>query len=62
MRIEDFRGGYHRIPLGQALSDSTHGEMNAFEFVTVRLRDADSVEGLGCPYTPFTSTDERSTA
>jgi L-alanine-DL-glutamate epimerase-like enolase superfamily enzyme len=42
---------HYRIPLPVALSDSTHGTMEAFELVTVRLRDADGAEGLGYTYT-----------
>src|SRR5215471_6690328 len=42
---------HYRIPLPVVLSDSTHGDILAFELVTVRLRDADGVEGLGYTYT-----------
>jgi L-alanine-DL-glutamate epimerase-like enolase superfamily enzyme len=42
---------HYRIPLPVVLSDSTHGEIAAFELVTVRLRDAAGVEGLGYTYT-----------
>ena len=38
---------HYRIPLPVVLSDSTHGDIAAFELVTVRLRDTDGVEGLG---------------
>jgi L-alanine-DL-glutamate epimerase-like enolase superfamily enzyme len=41
----------HRIPLPVVLTDSTHGEMRAFELVTVRLRDADGAEGVGYTFT-----------
>ena len=51
MMIDDLQAGYYRIPLATTLSDSTHGDMSAFELVTVRLRDADGVEGLGYAYT-----------
>ncbi len=43
--------GYYRIPLPQVLTDSTHGEMRAFELNTVRVRDADGAEGVGYTYT-----------
>jgi L-alanine-DL-glutamate epimerase-like enolase superfamily enzyme len=43
--------GYYRIPLEVPLSDSTHGDMLAFELNTVRLRDADGAEGVGYTYT-----------
>jgi L-alanine-DL-glutamate epimerase-like enolase superfamily enzyme len=33
------------------LSDATHGEIRAFQLVTVRLRDSDGAEGLGYTYT-----------
>src|SRR3569832_1404839 len=43
--------GLYRIPLTLALSDSTHGEITAFELVTCRVRDADGAEGVGYTYT-----------
>jgi L-alanine-DL-glutamate epimerase-like enolase superfamily enzyme len=43
--------GFYRIPLPVVLSDSTHGEMRAFELNTVRLRDADGAEGVGYTFT-----------
>ena len=43
--------GYYRIPLPVPLSDSTHGNMLAFELNTVRLRDADGAEGTGYTFT-----------
>lgn len=51
MILEDLRADYYRIPLAVTLSDSTHGDMSAFELVTVRLRDAEGAEGLGYAYT-----------
>jgi L-alanine-DL-glutamate epimerase-like enolase superfamily enzyme len=42
---------HFRIPLPVVLSDSTHGEIVAFELVTVRLTDRDGAEGLGYTYT-----------
>ncbi len=43
--------GFYRIPLETVLSDSTHGEIRAFEIITVRVRDADGAEGVGYTYT-----------
>lgn len=43
--------GYYRIPLETPLTDSTHGEMCAFELNTVRVRDAEGAEGVGYTYT-----------
>src|SRR6266571_3152901 len=43
--------GFYRIPLTVALSDSTHGEIKAFELVTCRVRDSDGAEGVGYTYT-----------
>ncbi len=40
-----------RIPLPVVLSDSTHGDMSHFELVTVRISDAEGVEGVGYTYT-----------
>jgi L-alanine-DL-glutamate epimerase-like enolase superfamily enzyme len=40
-----------RIPLAVTLSDSTHGEIRAFELVTCRVRDSDGAEGVGYTYT-----------
>ena len=51
MVIRDVHVGSYRIPLLVTLSDSTHGAIAAFEFVTVRLRDADGAEGVGYTYT-----------
>ena len=42
---------HYRIPLPVVLSDSTHGNIAEFELVTVRLRDAAGIEGLGYTYT-----------
>ncbi len=38
-------------PLPVTLSDSTHGEIAAFELITCRIRDADGAEGVGYTYT-----------
>ena len=49
--LKDFSIGFYKIPLPVVLSDSTHGEITAFELVTIRLRDADGSEGTGYTYT-----------
>ncbi|WP_406856307.1 mandelate racemase/muconate lactonizing enzyme family protein [Alsobacter sp. KACC 23698] len=43
--------GFYRIPLPVVLTDSTHGEMSAFELVTARVADAEGHEGVGYTYT-----------
>lgn len=45
----------YRIPLPVVLSDSTHGDIAAFELVTARLRDAEGAEGTGYTYTVGTA-------
>lgn len=50
-RLVSVEPGFYRIPLPFVLSDSTHGEITAFELNTVRLRDADGAEGVGYTYT-----------
>ena len=42
---------FYRVPLPETLTDSTHGEMRAFELNTVRVRDADGAEGVGYTFT-----------
>jgi L-alanine-DL-glutamate epimerase-like enolase superfamily enzyme len=39
--------GFYRVKLPEVLSDSTHGSIEAFELLTVRVRDADGAEGVG---------------
>ena len=51
MKIEAVRTDRFRIPLPEALSDSTHGVMSHFELVAVRLTDSDRAEGVGYTYT-----------
>lgn len=51
MTIATVETGHYRIPLPVALSDSTHGEMTAFELITVRIRDDSGAEGVGYTYT-----------
>ena len=50
-RIKTIETGHYRIPLTVTLSDSTHGQIAAFELITVRVRDADGAEGVGYTYT-----------
>ena len=49
--IKTIETGLYRIPLTVTLSDSTHGEITAFELITCRVRDADGAEGVGYTYT-----------
>src|SRR5438105_4009246 len=49
--IKTVEAGLYRIPLTVTLSDSTHGEIAAFELVTCRVRDSDGAEGTGYTYT-----------
>jgi L-alanine-DL-glutamate epimerase-like enolase superfamily enzyme len=49
--IQNIQVDQYRIPLPVVLSDSTHGDMTAFELVTVRVRDTDGAEGVGYTYT-----------
>ncbi|HEX4994603.1 MAG TPA: mandelate racemase/muconate lactonizing enzyme family protein [Methylomirabilota bacterium] len=51
MRLREVRADHYRIPLPVPLSDSTHGVIEGFELVTVRLRDEDGAEGVGYTYT-----------
>src|SRR3954447_16809694 len=50
-RIANIETGFYRIPLPVTLSDSTHGDISAFELITCRIRDADGAEGAGYTYT-----------
>src|SRR5215216_3795782 len=49
--IKNIETGFYRVPLSVTLTDSTHGEMKAFELITVRVRDSDGAEGVGYTYT-----------
>jgi L-alanine-DL-glutamate epimerase-like enolase superfamily enzyme len=51
MKIEALAVDHYRIPLPDVLSDSTHGDIAAFELIAVRLRDGEGAEGLGYTYT-----------
>jgi len=50
-RIELLTGDFYRVPLPETLTDSTHGEIRAFELNTIRVRDADGAEGVGYTFT-----------
>lgn len=50
-RIAAIESGFYRIPLPTVLTDSTHGDIRAFELNTVRVRDADGAEGTGYTFT-----------
>jgi L-alanine-DL-glutamate epimerase-like enolase superfamily enzyme len=50
-QIVSVEPGFYRVPLPQVLTDSTHGEMRAFELNTVRVRDAEGAEGVGYTFT-----------
>jgi L-alanine-DL-glutamate epimerase-like enolase superfamily enzyme len=49
--IANLEAGLYRVPLPTVLTDSTHGEMRAFELCAVRVRDADGAEGTGYTFT-----------
>lgn len=49
--IESVAADLYRIPLATKLTDSTHGDMEYFELVTVTVRDVDGVRGVGYTYT-----------
>lgn len=49
--IHSFHSDYYRIHLETTLTDSMHGDMPDFELNTVRIRDADGVEGIGYTFT-----------
>ena len=51
MPIQSVRTDHYRIPLPVVLSDSTHGEIPAFELIAVRVEDEDGIEGVGYTYT-----------
>ena len=51
MKIQSVASDLFYIPLPEALTDSTHGVMEHFALVTVRIRDNQGLEGLGYTYT-----------
>ena len=50
-KITSVTTGFYRVPLPEVLTDSMHGIMRDFELVTVRVSDADGVEGVGYTFT-----------
>jgi L-alanine-DL-glutamate epimerase-like enolase superfamily enzyme len=50
-RLKWLETDHHKIALTVTLSDSTHGEMSAFELITLRVRDDEGAEGVGYTYT-----------
>ncbi|WP_315638188.1 MULTISPECIES: mandelate racemase/muconate lactonizing enzyme family protein [Microbacterium] len=50
-KITKVRTDLYRVPLTTRLSDSTHGDMDDFELVVVRVTDADGATGMGYTYT-----------
>lgn len=50
-KIVAIEPGYYRVRLETELSDSTHHLMPDFELNTVRVRDAEGVEGIGYTFT-----------
>jgi hypothetical protein len=44
-RIQSVRADSFHIPLPTAVSDSTHGTMEAFQLITVRIVDTDGTTG-----------------
>jgi L-alanine-DL-glutamate epimerase-like enolase superfamily enzyme len=49
--IAALESAHYRIPLEIPLTDSTHGVMDAFELITIRIRDSEGAEGVGYTYT-----------
>ncbi len=50
-RIELLTADFYRVPLPETLTDSTHGEMRAFELNTISVRDTDGAVGVGYTFT-----------
>lgn len=50
-KIARLQAQRYRIPLETKLTDSTHGVMEAFELLTVRVHDSDGGVGVGYSYT-----------
>ena len=51
MKIQSISCDLFYIPLPEVLTDSTHGAMEHFALVTVRIKDNQGLEGLGYTYT-----------
>lgn len=48
--ITRLEAGYFRPPLPFTMADARHGEMTAFDLVTVHITDSDGAEGVGYTY------------
>ena len=48
--IESVKTSSYKVKLEHVMSDSTHGSIPHFEFVTVKVKDMDGAEGLGYTY------------
>jgi len=51
MKIQSISCDLFYIPLPEVLTDSTHGVMEHFALITVRIKDNQGLEGLGYTYT-----------
>ena len=54
MKIATITPTFYRIPLPVVLSDSTHGDITHFDFITARVLTDDGLEGVGYTFTPGT--------
>lgn len=50
-RIVDVEARLFELPLPEPMGDAKHGVHTSFELATVKLRDADGLEGVGYTYT-----------
>ena len=57
MKIQTVETEIYHIPLPTILSDSTHGSMQFFQLITVRIYNSNGVSGLGYTYTTGTGGD-----
>jgi len=48
--IKSIRTDAFKVPLAAVLTDSMHGVMADFELMTVRITDADGIQGMGYTY------------
>lgn len=51
MQVQRMFASHFKIPLPRVLSDSTHGDIAAFELITVRIVTDTGLEGCGYTYT-----------
>ena len=54
MKITEIHADLYHLPLSTPLSDATHGQIDRFELIIVRLRSDEGIEGIGYTYTPGT--------